>query len=593
MKPTFRATVDARAYVLAGVLLCFSFMMMPACSAPVQEVTSAADTAEAEAEPPDDKWVAYLEQRMKLEDTPGLSIAIVEEGRPPAFYNFGRLSPNDSSAAVSEHTLYEIGSVTKTFTAGLYAVLMRDTAYADAFPQGFDTPLQTVLAHAGAELSLPDAGGDAITIAHLLTHRSGLPRLPQNMTPDKADDPYRDYTRRQLSEALSTVELQAEPGSTFAYSNFGFMVLGYAAEQLTGQDYDELIATYITRPLDMAHTAREPDAAHARATPTMYGQAVSPWRFEELRGLGELHSSARDMARYLEAQLGQRDYEHADAFTETHAEVAPVYEAADMSMGLGWFRETSAGHTLISHGGGTGGFGSYVAFHPESGRGVAVLANSTVDVGDIARHLLHPEADLKPLPDMTPREDELLSRVVGLYVHEQLPLLTVSEREGTLRAQLDGQPSFPMEYVAGEEESITFRNLAFGVEMEFSFEDGPEQASGLQLRQAGQVFDFAYTPDVPEAPQEIELPAEVLSTYEGRYASSFGMSYEIFMDSERLMARLTGQPAAQIHPEGDDRFFYKAVPAAIEFQRDENGDIEALTLLQGGQEILFLRSEDE
>lgn len=593
-----------RRFYSAGFGFFYCMMMaavlVAACSPEIEEPLSAASEAQTISEveapaPLDEDFTEYLRQRMNIEQIPGISIAMVEEGQPPAFYNFGQVSPDSASEAVNARTLYEIGSITKTFTASLYAILMQHPDYVEAFPNGADTPVNTLLAriNADTELRLPEFEGDAITFKHLLTHHSGLPRLPQNMTPAADDDPYRDYTRAQLVESITTLELTQAPGSQFAYSNLGFMLLGHVSELLTGQDYDELISAYITEPLDMQATARlsESFSLENAATPTMNGEVVSRWRFEELRGLGELYSHARDMARYLQVQLGQIEYAYADALQQTHAQAAEIEE--DFNLGLGWFREASAGHTIISHGGGTGGFRSYAAFHPESGRGIAVLSNSGSDVADIARHLLHPEAELRPLPDTSPQDEELLSKITGLYISDILPMLTVSQQEGILTAQLEGQPSFALEPVESDEGAIIFQNRNFGVELEFMFDDSASRADGAELRQAGQRFQFSYTEEAPAGPQEISLSTDEMKVYEGSYDAAVGMSYEIFLDGERLMARLTGQPAAQIFPEGNDRFFYKMVPAALEFRRDANGVIEAVELHQGGQEILFLRNTEE
>jgi CubicO group peptidase (beta-lactamase class C family) len=581
-----------------------SFFLLPllglllACSPQIAENTSSeerAPAAESLQQPLDPAFTEYLRQRMNIEQVPGISIAMVEDGQPPAFYNFGQVAPDSASEAVSAQTLYEIGSVTKTFTASLYAILMQHPDYAHAFPDGADTPVNELLAYinADSQLRLPEFGGDAITFKHLLTHHSGLPRLPQNMTPAADDDPYRDFTRAQLVESVITLELTQAPGSQFAYSNLGFMVLGHVAELLTDQDYDALIASYITEPLEMQSTARLSEffTLENAATPTMNGEVVSRWRFEQLRGLGELYSNARDMARYLEAQLDQNEYAYADALQQTHAQAAEIEE--DFNFGLGWFREASAGHTLISHGGGTGGFRSYLAFHPESGRGVVVLSNSGSDVSDIARHLLHPEAELRPLPDTSPQDEELLSKITGLYISDMLPMLTVSQQEGVLTAQLEGQPSFAMEPVESDEGAIIFQNRSIAVQLEFLFGDSATRANGAELRQAGQRFQFTYTEEAPDGPQEISLSPEEMMVYEGTYDAAVGMSYEIFLDGERLMARLTGQPAAQIFPEGNDRFFYKMVPAALEFKRDADGSIESVELQQGGQQILFLLDNEK
>ena len=116
-----------------------------------------------------------------------------------------------SGELVTEHTVFEIGSVTKLFTALLLADMARrgevtlDTAVAELLPMG---------------TRVPDRNGVPITLAHLATHSSGLPRLPDDIVVG-SPDPYANYTSERLYAFLGRHELHRTPGESVEYSNLG------------------------------------------------------------------------------------------------------------------------------------------------------------------------------------------------------------------------------------------------------------------------------------------------------------------------------------------------------------------------------------
>jgi CubicO group peptidase (beta-lactamase class C family) len=135
---------------------------------------------------------------------------------------FGQL---DNGKAPDGDTVYEIGSMTKTFTATLLAkavVAGRVT---------LDTPVAQLL----PDFKVPSRGGKQITLGAIATQHSGLPRLPSNLLRNDPSNPYADYDAVKLKAFLAGYELPRDPGAAYEYSNLGFGLLGYALAQLDTQ----------------------------------------------------------------------------------------------------------------------------------------------------------------------------------------------------------------------------------------------------------------------------------------------------------------------------------------------------------------------
>ncbi|WP_406207331.1 beta-lactamase family protein [Kitasatospora sp. NBC_01560] len=308
----------------------------------------------------------------------------------------GRTHAAPGGGVPDAHTLFEIGSVTKVFTSLALARLVL------AGSVSLDEPLADVLADALADAlppgaTVPAKRGTPITLQHLATHSSGLPRLPAGMllpallTPNKPD-PYRRCTSAALLAGLARTRLHSEPGRGFRYSNLGAGLLGLALAHRAGTGYEELITREICEPLGLADTVITVDgerSARLAQGHTSGRRAVPGWNLADLAGAGGLRSTAADLAILLRAQLASADdapLAPAIALTrEVEHRVNPF-----AWMHLGWLAHRlhaqQGGHLQIWHNGETGGFRSLVAFDPEKQVGVIVLANTrrSVDPAGVA-----------------------------------------------------------------------------------------------------------------------------------------------------------------------------------------------------------------
>ena len=158
----------------------------------------------------------------------------------------GRLD-NGTSHEVNGETVFEIGSVTKTFTT----LLLQDMV--ERGEVKLDDPVAKYLPES---VKVPSRNGKQITLLDLATHTAGLPRDPSNLTPGHGlpENAFADYTVEKLYAFLSSFALDREPGSKFEYSNVGMALLGHILALKTGTNYEALVVERICRPLKMNST---------------------------------------------------------------------------------------------------------------------------------------------------------------------------------------------------------------------------------------------------------------------------------------------------------------------------------------------------
>jgi CubicO group peptidase (beta-lactamase class C family) len=282
-------------------------------------------------------------------------------------------------------TLFEIGSITKVFTA---------TLLADGVVRGhweLSTPVADLLPEGSR---VPERGGVPITLEHLATHASGLPgaAIPVfrgSLELVRGRDPYADLDADGLLARLACARLRRTPGTgRLAYSNLAFGVLGLALGHATGTSYDDLVTERICRPLGLVDTLthRQLDADRRARSALGHrgrGRRVDPWPLGGIPGAGALRSTAEDLLRFLAVQADPTGSPLEEAIRMTQE----PRRTGRRGMGLGWMR-TPDPDLLLWHNGGTGGFRSFAGVLREQGRGVVVLANHARSVDLTALRLL-------------------------------------------------------------------------------------------------------------------------------------------------------------------------------------------------------------
>lgn len=271
---------------------------------------------------------------------------------------------------VDASTRFEIGSLTKTFTALLLAemVAAREVRYDDSIdrylPRG----------------SIP---GPPITLLHLATHTSGLPRLPPGMFSRAVrtcptgwfSNPYADFSAADLAAALRRTgpRRRPRPGARVHYSNFGVGLLGHVLAHAAGGEYADLLAARVLTPLGLGDTDGDPD--RPQAIGHWHGRPRPPWRIPGLPGAGALRSSARDLLTYLTALLAPATVGLPSLRAALHDVQRPRLTMPDTGNGLCliWNLRRRRAGPLLHHCGGTRGFTAFAGFLPHSGTALAAV----------------------------------------------------------------------------------------------------------------------------------------------------------------------------------------------------------------------------
>ena len=340
----------------------------------------------------------------------------------------------DPSRMLSGDRAFEIGSISKTMTAFLLAGLIAEGKLS------LDDPLSKFLP---AGTAVPSFEGQPIRLAHLVTHTAGLPGLPPRFAPAVPDDPYADATPELAIGSLADVALTSAPGSAWAYSNYGFMLLSHVIVSQAGADFESLLRARLFAPLGMkAYIAEPPAGVQLTAGHTSNGAPAKPWNLPgEIAGIGGVRATLDDMIRYAAALLGDADEPVRGTLARTLQPI--VSQDAASAMGMAWVRETVGDRPLWLHDGGTGGFSSLIALDVERGRAVIALSDtsftSTGGLTELALDMLIPGV----LPLASPRTKaapslELVSALAGRYLVADVNL-ELSVREGSLIGAAQGQ----------------------------------------------------------------------------------------------------------------------------------------------------------
>jgi serine-type D-Ala-D-Ala carboxypeptidase/endopeptidase len=414
----------------------------------------------------------YIEKRMAVERIPGISIALIDSDGSVTFHNYGTMGL-DSAEPLNEHTIFESGSITKTFSSGLLRILM------DQYNISADTPLREIF---GDDVPIPSKNGIEITLEHLVMHTSGLPRLPGNLSPADVNDPYNEYTPEMLFEFLGSYELPRNPGEEFEYSNYAYMVLGQALKTISGKTYDQLMDEWYYSKLDMPSTSRFLSDSLRLAQPTTSGLPAKRWHSEQVPGFGGLLSTTHDLANYVKLYLGHSDHPKADLLRKNIESLNNLGGAFNMS--YAWIVATAFEDTVAFHGGGTGGFRTFAGYSPVSGRGAVVMSNGTNDVQDIGRHLINENFSLAAIIELVEMSSEELHLFTGEFVSETLPKMTITVNGDLLMAELAGQPALPVMPI---EETVFYNDR---VEARLEFKIDGEGVSGFVLRQGESIHRF-------------------------------------------------------------------------------------------------------
>lgn len=323
----------------------------------------------------DTNFKPYIENTNHI----GLSIAVID-GENTYFYNYGETHKGNNTLP-SANSLYEIGSNTKTFTAAVVTRWMLENDISA------DTPINDLLPSDFPSISFQ---GKMIELEHLLNHTSGLPRVPGDMESYAgfdATNPYGNHDYEKLINFFKSYQLKKLPGSEYEYSNLGYLLLSRIVEYQYGVPIGAQIDSFITNPLGMPNTHMNLSQIVGSNPNVMgaydhNGNTSKYWTWSIWEGVGAQYSNLVDLEKYARAHF--KSFKSNTELKEVMAiNAANNYSNGTFGVGRAWHIANINGTDLISHAGGTGGFGSAICIQPGQEKAIIILGNNFNSAGTL------------------------------------------------------------------------------------------------------------------------------------------------------------------------------------------------------------------
>jgi serine-type D-Ala-D-Ala carboxypeptidase/endopeptidase len=334
----------------------------------------------------------------------GIIVGIIEpQGR--RIISSGHRSANDARPPDGD-TVFEIGSLTKVFTALLLADMVETGQVALADP---------VAKYLPADIKFAERNGRSITFVDLATHTSGLPFMPENAPAEGK------YSAADLKQYIASYQLNRDIGAKWEYSNIGYWVMSEALSARGGMDYENLLRKRVIAPLKLTNTdfvlspGMKANLALGHDASTQPAPVISTLPiYSVMPAAGGLYSTINDLLMLLSCAMSYAP--------------SPLSPAIDLTLNtrratgggstqaLGWTVFGEGDDQIIFRDGGTLGYATAMAWDPKNRAGVVVLFNQIGDVADIARHLLRPDFPLTKQVTKKHHEIALDSRLLDSYI---------------------------------------------------------------------------------------------------------------------------------------------------------------------------------
>ena len=395
---------------------------------------------------------------------------------------YGKLSKENPQAPDGD-TVFEIGSISKVFTGILLAdainrgIVKADQPAGELLPEGITMPVSK---------KKPER---QITLMHLSTHISGLPRMPDNFDAADPANPYVDYSAEKMFEFLNSHELSRKPGIADEYSNFGVGLLGELLSQKQNSKYETLLVDRISGPLEMSNTmlTLTKDQKERFAPPHDAELAPSSnWEFDALAGAGGIRSTVNDMLKFAQANLSPPDNETGKAIELAFTQQRKSKGFGSSRMGFGWTINMKS--ETRWHNGQTAGYHSIMFVSREKQRALVVLCNTgTREVDKLASEImaLLGGQDVKPRKFRKTMDvsAEVCARYVGQYSlspRVKFDITYANDEKTKLMVKLTGQEAFRLH---PETETLWYLKVV-DADIEFTVDDKGD-CTALTLFQNG------------------------------------------------------------------------------------------------------------
>jgi CubicO group peptidase (beta-lactamase class C family) len=324
-----------------------------------------------------------------------------------------------SKTLLDSSTIFQIGSVTKQFTATIILKLQEEGKLS---------------VHDPLSKFFPDySGGDKITIYHLLTHTSGIPDYTKNISPFMFLVK-KSISHQHILNIFKDKQLDCEPGTAFHYSSSNYYLLGLIIEKITGKPYEQVVHETIFNPLQMTHSGFDFRNLSSPFKATGYSVFYNG-RQTEARDMdstvtyaaGGIYSTVGDLYKWIKAVSG--------TWLLTSASWQQAFTPYKGCYGFGWAIDTLYGKKYIAHTGVTANFGSLILYYPDEDISIILLSNTMgllwnegVDISQMLFNQPHPWGNASEVTI----DSVILSQYTGSYSYDESHNLFVSIQNGKL-----------------------------------------------------------------------------------------------------------------------------------------------------------------
>ena len=307
----------------------------------------------------------YLKSQMQQHRIPGLTLKIIRDGKAIKTAAYG-LANVELNVPAKPETVFEIGSVTKQFTAAGILFLAQEGKLS------VDDKISQHLK------DTPEAWAN-VTIRHLLTHTSGI----KSYTGLDGFQLWRHLTQDQFIKAIGKEPMEFQPGDSWKYCNTGFSLLGYIIENVSGKNYWDFMGERVFQPLGMRATTNRRPSLIIPNRAAGYEQTNHLWvnRDSDLTDVfsaGAIASNVGDLAKWSAALDGDRlliAASKAQMWTPVK-----LNDGKTRKYGFGWNVDAVEGHKNIGHGGSTSGFSASIQRFPDDRLAVIILTNTDEEI---------------------------------------------------------------------------------------------------------------------------------------------------------------------------------------------------------------------
>jgi CubicO group peptidase (beta-lactamase class C family) len=501
-------------------------------------------------------------------NSPGATVLIAQNDKIIYRKAFGMANLELKSPMKPENVL-QLASITKQFTSVSILMLMEQGKLS------LNDPLSKYMA------DFPR--GNEITLHHLLNHTSGI----KNYTnlPEFRNKTRTDMTPEEIIGVFKNEPLEFDPNEQYAYSNSGYVLLGYIIEKLSGMSYEDFIQKNIFDKLGMndSYYGNTYKIIPDRAS----GYQIYEGNYENAEFMSTTipYAAGSLMSTVDNMFLWNKAIHHNTLISEKSKHIAftnhRLNTGKQNNYGYGWAINEIAGITSLEHTGGINGFSTSGIYVPEKNIYAIVLTNlddrkgpETYNIKAVSALLGQPIADKASVV----LSEKQLKKWVGAYQFDEVIRFIIHDK-GVLYSMREG--GRPIKLIPLSEHEFRFEDML--ATYTFSSKEGKKQAlySDRIKKSIGKETDKM----PPSEREAIVLAPEILNKYVGVYELQGPFQMEIEKQNDRLYAKATGQSPLEIFAETEHRFFIKEIEAQIVFNVAADGTVKSLHFIQGAQQM--------